>query len=77
MAICAPASLTEARHCDMDRMLSPPSATPALSIMLPCCVQEYAEKSSKMMARRGQLMAGTLTRAEVNALMKRTRSVSP
>ena len=39
-------------------------------------VQEYAEKSRKMMARRGQLMRGSLSRAEVNALMKRTRSVS-
>ena len=37
--------------------------------------QEYAEKNDKMRARRGQLMQGSLSRAEVAALMKRTRSV--
>ena len=39
-------------------------------------MQEYAEKNAKLMARRGQLMQGHLSRAEVVALMKRTRSVS-
>ena len=49
---------------------------PSKNLMMPCLAQEYAEKNRKMMARRGQLMASSLSRAEVNALMKRTRSVS-
>ena len=42
----------------------------------PLSTQEYAEKNAKLMAKRGQLMQGGLSRAEVVALMKRTRSVS-